>query len=135
MKTWTVENSWDEIIDRLEELESFELPFNQRLIRFPDKEGCIVHELDKKAVFNYQICNYYPCIQVWYGPQHSLDEIQYIAIANIDNKGVEGSFATKKEAMVYCLNKWEKYMFDKQYLKDKVKFDENIERLYKEYAR
>lgn len=36
MKTWTVENSWDEIIDRLEELESFELPFNQRLIRFPD---------------------------------------------------------------------------------------------------
>lgn len=73
MKIWTLQNSWDEIIGRLEELESFELPFNQRLVRYI-KGKWEVCELKKPANFSYQICNHYPLIEIWFGQKQSKTE-------------------------------------------------------------
>lgn len=132
-------HSWNEIMDRLEELESTELPYMNTILlkdKSIDEDSGTetitwkIYEDGKRVKFAYEISNYYPTVKLWLstGGHIMYHGDNYIALAEVD-KNFSGKrqdrqvFKTKKEAMCYCLNKWEKYMDSKQYEKDKEKFD------------
>jgi len=130
-------------MDRLEELESTELPYMNTLVlkeRSIDEDSDTeiikwkTYEDGKRVKFSYEISNCYPTVKLWFstGGHAMYRGNDYIALAEVD-QNFEGKredrqvFKTKKEAMCFCLNKWEKYMKDKKYEKDKAKFDKWVE--------
>jgi hypothetical protein len=142
MVNWnSKKHSWNEIMDRLEELESTELPYMNKLI-YKDKTEAgdykySTFEDGNRVKFSYEISNYYPVVQIWFSTGgHVFYNKGYVALAEVD-KNISGKkkdrqvFKTKKEAMCYCLNKWEKYMDSKQYEKDKIEFDKWCDKLTK----
>lgn len=139
MKKWTSKNTWDQIIERLDEFEGFKLPFNIKRIRKitnGNKTILEVSETNDPAIFSYSIENYYPTIKIWFANSNIRFEKDLIALAEVD-KNFSGKrqgrnvFTNKKDAMIYCLNIWENYMNRKQYLKDKILFDKWCEKIDK----
>lgn len=117
-RKWTNSDSWDEIMTRLDELENIELPYKS--LRRPQPKD---YQFDEENIkFSYDISNYYPAVTLWIGWKGFSYQIS-VVISEVD-KNFEGKrehrqvFKTKKEAMVYCLNRWEIYVERKQYVKD-----------------
>lgn len=138
-------HSWNEIMDRLEELESIELPYMNTLVlkdRSVDEDSGTetitwkTYEDGEHVKFAYEISNYYSTVKLWLstGGHAMYYGDEYIALAEVD-KNFSGKrqdrnvFKNKKEAMCFCLNKWENYMDKKKYEKDKAKFDKWVEGL------
>jgi hypothetical protein len=145
MVKWKADkHSWNEIMDRLEELEAIELPYMNTLVlkdRAYDEDSdtetitWTTHEDGEHVKFAYEISNYYPTVKLWLSTGgHAMYHHSYIALAEVD-KNFEGKregrqvFKTKKAAMCFCLNKWENYIKNKKYEKDKAKFDKWVEGL------
>ena len=117
-------HTWDEILNRLEELESFELPYN--LVHVTKKEGYGKNDnwgfnekiSDKRAFFKFEISKPYSNIDIifvdsghWWNAQHQ--SIFNCTIDSSDKKWHDSHrkiFKTRKEGVCWLLNRWEYYM-------------------------
>jgi hypothetical protein len=115
MKNWNLNNSWDEIIERFQELCSFELPFNKVIIKKCD-DGYKLIEVYKKVEITFEISNFVS-VYISFSNKFIHEDLDIIAACNNTNL---------KESAIYCLNKLEEYLDNKQYLEDKKKADKQL---------
>lgn len=136
IRTWNNNDSWDEIIERLDYFESFVLPYKQWNVT-KDNNDLKKYQSENNIKFSYSIENFYPHIILNFSDSIYLHQAnKYIGIAEVSSnfEGVRNErnvFLNKKDAMVFLLNLWEIYMKKKQYIKDYQKFLKQI----KDYAK
>lgn len=136
-------NTWDEIIKRIEELESFELPFN--LIHVSKSEGYgknnnwsfVEYPSNKKAFFRFELSKPYSSIDIilvdsghWWNTK---DQSIFNCIIDNSEKEWEQSngkvFKTRKEAVCWLLNRWEYYIKNKKWEKTYDEFRKRVKKL------
>ena len=115
---WTINNTWDELIERLDTLEKFELPYKQ-VILLKDLANIEfkwqIVETEYNVCFSYEITTYFSCVKILF---HSTGHCYYN-----DNLIIGAKYHnSKKEDVVAMLNEWEIYISEKKYEKDYAKF-------------
>lgn len=136
-------HTWDEIMTRLEELESFKLPFNLTSVLKSEgygKDGnwsFVEYPSDEKAFFRFEISKPYCSIDLWcIDSGHWWDTSNktiFLCIVDNSDKVWDKSngkvFKTRKEACCYLLNRWEVYMEKEMWRKFYDNFRKRVDSL------
>jgi hypothetical protein len=118
---WTEDNTWDEIMDRLIEMESLEIPYKSVAVF---REGQKWKQLDnnENAFYRFSLGRYYTTLDVWFCPEGHAYWRDTCEVGISIQPGVTNLtdrhypiLPSYKAAAVYLLNYWEDFVSQKLY--------------------
>lgn len=127
MQKWTLKNTWEELMQRVEYIEAYKLPYAQKMV-IKEKEDWVYYDRKDELVgFSVDIYTYFTSITVYFTKGHRFWEDQFVITEN----PIPHQKNAKKRALIRALNKWERFIDKKEYEKMNRKLQDILKNGYK----